>query len=240
MDPRPVSFYARALRAALPAYVFAAEPRRAAWLALHLALAAAGIGAIGAGIAWPLRIVVALVVGHSFAGMAFVAHEILHGAVVRDRRLRKLLGGLAFLPMAISPTIWIAWHNRMHHGHAGQLGVDPDVCMTLDEYRARPALRWLNCILPGRRRWAGALTLFFGLSGQWLVVLLSMRSALGLSARERRQVVAETLAAMSIYSAVAVVLGPAATVLALIVPFFVANAILTSYILTNHALSPLT
>src|SRR5512143_1372367 len=106
MDPRPVSYYARALREALPAHVFAPEPRRAGWLALHAAIAAAGIAAIGSGLAWPLMIVVSAIIGHSFAGMAFVAHETLHGSVVRSTRLRKLLGGLGFLPVAISPTMW--------------------------------------------------------------------------------------------------------------------------------------
>jgi fatty acid desaturase len=240
MEQRPVSYYAHMLRADLPAGAFSLEPRRLGWLALYAAIAAGGIGAIAAGIPWPFALLASFVVGHSFAGMAFVAHETLHGSVVRNMRLRKLLGGIAFAPVGISPTLWTAWHNRVHHGNAGKLGVDPDVCMTLESYRSRPGLRFLNRFLPGGRRWAGALTLFYGLSGQALIVLWHMRSDLGLSARQRRQVVVETGAVALFWLALGVWLGPAAAFLAIVLPFFLANALLTSYVLTNHALSPLT
>ncbi len=240
MQPRPVSYYAHTLRADLPPEVFAREPRRVGWLVLYAAVAAAGIAAVAAGIAWPLALLASIVIGHSFAGMAFVAHETLHGSVVTGMRLRKLVGGIAFGPVAISPTLWMAWHNRVHHGNAGKLGVDPDVCMTLEDYRARPVLRFLNRFLPGGRRWAGALTLFYGLSGQALTVLLNMRDHLGLSARQRRLVLVESAVAGGFWLALGVWLGPVAAFFAIVLPFFLANALLTAYVLTNHALSPLT
>src|SRR5262249_59809308 len=117
VDPQPVSFYAHAVRGDLPARAFALEPRRLGWLVLYAGVAAGGIAAIAAGIPWPLALLASVVIAHSFAGMAFVAHETLHGSVVKDMRLRKLAGGVGFGPVAISPTLWIAWHNRVHHGN---------------------------------------------------------------------------------------------------------------------------
>ena len=224
----------------MPSHLFAPDRRRLGWLALHIAVAASGIALIASGVAWPLALLLSLVIGHSFAGMAFVAHETLHGSVVRGTRLRKIFGGIGFGPLAISPTLWIAWHNKVHHGHAGQLGVDPDTCMTLDKYRGSAGLRALSWILPGSKRWIGGLTLFFGLSGQSLSMLLGMRSTLDLSRGERLQVWIETLFAAAVWSALAIALGPVAFFLAFLLPFFLANVVLTSYILTNHALSPLT
>lgn len=240
MDLQPVSFYAHTVRGDLPARAFALEPRRLGWLVLYAAIAAGGIAAIASGIAWPFALLASFVIGHSFSGMAFVAHETLHGSVVKDMRLRKLVGGIAFGPVGISPTLWIAWHNRVHHGNAGKLGVDPDVCMTLDAYRSRPFLRLLNNLLPGHRHWAGVFTLFYGLSGQAMTVLFNMGPALGLSARQRRLVILETIGVAAFWLALGVWLGPIAAFFAIVLPFFLANALLTSYVLTNHALSPLT
>ena len=39
MTPKPISYYARELRAQLPADVFETVPSRLAWLALHVAVA---------------------------------------------------------------------------------------------------------------------------------------------------------------------------------------------------------
>jgi fatty acid desaturase len=240
MNPQPVSYYAHELRADLPPEVFTLQPRRVGWLALHVAIAAGGIAAIAAGVAWPIAIVLTFVIAHSYAGMAFVAHETLHGSTVRNMRLRKLVGGLGFFPMGISPTLWIAWHNRVHHGNAGKLGVDPDVCMTLEAYENRPFLRYLNHLLPGHRHLLGGLTLFYGLTGQAMTVLFSMGSFLGLSPKQRRQVILETALAAVFWGALAVAIGPFAAIFGVILPFFFGNAILTAYVLTNHALSPLT
>jgi fatty acid desaturase len=237
MEPLPVSHYARALRGDLPGELFRPEPRRLAWLAVHAALASAGLVAIGAGVAWPVALAVALVVGHSFAGMAFVAHETLHGSVVRGSRLRKLIGGLGFAPLCISPTLWIAWHNKVHHGHTGQIGVDPDVYTTLDAYRADATLRLMNRILPGWRHWAGGLTLLFGLSGQTLKLFLRARTG---PPGERRAIRLETGAAVLAWAAIGWAVGPLGILFAFVIPIGVANVILTAYILTNHALSPLT
>ena len=85
----PISYYAHELRRDLPARLFAPSPRRLLWLLLHLAIIGAGIAAIAAHLGgWPARVVLSLVLGHSFACAAFVAHETLHGSVVRSRRAR--------------------------------------------------------------------------------------------------------------------------------------------------------
>ena len=69
-----------------------------------------GIGGIWAALP------ISLAIGHSFAGCAFVGHELLHGSVVRGRRARLTIGWLCFLPFTLSPRLWVAWHNEVHHG----------------------------------------------------------------------------------------------------------------------------
>jgi fatty acid desaturase len=43
-----------------------------------------------------------------------------------------------------------------------------------------------------------------------------------------------------VWATVAILVGPLAFVFAFVIPFFIANMILTAYILTNHTISPLT
>ena len=85
MDSQPISFYAQALKAALPTNAFDPVRSRLAWLALHYAVIVAGLAALYRHRRLVGRAACALVIGHSFAGAAFVGHETLHGAVVRAR-----------------------------------------------------------------------------------------------------------------------------------------------------------
>src|SRR6185295_1155205 len=132
MKLNPVSYYARELKKGLPAGTFEPAHSRLAWLPVHLALIALATTAITAGWGgWPIALLLVPVIGHSFAGLAFLAHETLHGAVVRQRWVRYLVGWIGFLPFVISPRFWVAWHNKVHHGHTGRSGVDPDAYPSL-------------------------------------------------------------------------------------------------------------
>src|SRR5689334_10899706 len=99
---RPVSSYARVLRQALPAKAFAPAHSRLAWLPVHAVLIVLSTLAISRGLTrWPVTLLLSLVIGVSFAGLTFVAHEALHGGIVRGRRLRHLIGWFGFLPFVV-------------------------------------------------------------------------------------------------------------------------------------------
>ncbi len=241
MREHPVNEYARVLRDSLPPRVFSPAPSRVLWLLLHLAIIAGGVVAIGCHWGgWPARIGFSLLIGHSFAGAAFVAHETLHGSIVRGRRARLAIGWLGFLPFAISPTLWVAWHNRVHHGHTGQSGVDPDTYATLAQYRQSRAVRIADHFSVGGRRWAGAATLLLGFTVQSLIVLVQGGDSFGLTSRQHRAAIVHTIAAIAVWMGIGFVVGPLGFVFAFVVPLMTGNAIVMAYILTNHSLSPLT
>ena len=127
MNAKPLSFYAKAIRPQLSKDAFDAVPSRLAWLALHWTIIVAGTLALirGLGGLWAAPLW-SLLIGHSFAGSAFVGHETMHGAVVRNKIVRHLVGWLCFLPLLLSPRLWVAWHNKVHHGNTMIDGVDPD------------------------------------------------------------------------------------------------------------------
>jgi fatty acid desaturase len=237
----PVAVYARQVRPLLPATAFAPSRSRALWIPVHYAIIVFLIWALATGhvpwFVWPL---VSIVLGGSMAGVTFVAHEALHGGVVRGRSLIRVIGWLGFLPFCISPQLWMAWHNRVHHNHCGQPGRDPDMYPTLAEYQERRGARVMaDHFGLGRRRLGGISSLLFGLTGQSVQIMLAARRTGMLTPRLYRRATIEALMGVAVWAAVAALVGPVAFAFVYLLPLIVANTVVMTFILTNHNLSPL-
>lgn len=241
MQGFPTSFYVRELKPDLPAQAFAPARGRLLWLPVHVFVAVLGIVGIARGwvTGWS-ALPVSLLIGASFAGLTFLAHETLHGAVVRGRGARRWLGGLCFLPFMISARLWIAWHNVVHHGHTNGSG-DPDAYPRLEQYQESLSIRILTDHLgPGGRRINGLLSLVIGFTVQSAHMLIVSRGRGMLTAREQRLALLETGLALAGWSVLGWVIGWQAFAFAYLLPLLVANMVVMGFILTNHALSPLT
>ncbi|RYZ06130.1 MAG: acyl-CoA desaturase [Myxococcales bacterium] len=240
MKLRTTSSYAAELRPLLRRQVFATAPLRLLWLPLHYAVLTLGTVALAKGwLPLPAQLLLSLVMGASMAGLTFVGHEALHGALVRSLPLRRLVGRLGFLPFAVAPSLWEAWHNRVHHNNTNHAGVDPDAYPSLDEYNRSASLRRLtDWLAPGRRRLAGAISLLIGFSVQSTHMLLAARRKQFLSAAQHRRALLEAAVTWALIAGLFVVLGATTFLLAFAIPLIVANVIIMSFILTNHTLSP--
>jgi len=239
---RTLSSYAREVRPSLPANAFDPVVSRLAWLAFHYAIIVAGLAALYFRVGgWWAAPFLALAIGHSFAGAAFVGHETMHGAVVRARGARSFIGWLCFLPFTLSPRLWVAWHNKTHHAHTMDEVNDPDAFPSLATYhKSRTARIADQFSFASNRRW-GWLTLCLGFTGQSTQMLWRWaRTAPAMSRRERRLAIFESAAGWAVWAAVAWLLGPALFVFGFILPLVVGNVVVISYILTNHSLSPMT
>jgi fatty acid desaturase len=241
MELMTMSAYAREVRPLLPRAAFAPARSRALWVPVHYAIVAVLAWALATHrVPWPLWPVVSLVIGGCLAGVTFVGHETLHGAVVRGRVMIRIVGWLCFLPFVVSPQLWMAWHNRVHHNHCGQPGIDPDMYPTLAEYEScRGARIMADYFGLGRRRLAGALSLLFGFTGQSLQMLFKARQTGVLAPHLHRRAIVETLAGVAVWTAVGFLVGPLAFVFVFAIPLGIANTIVMTFIMTNHNLSPL-
>ena len=235
----PQAAYVRELRPELPAETFPPATSRLGLVPAHLAVIATSTVAIASGwLPWLLVPLLSLVIGVSFAGLTFIAHEAVHGGIVRGRAARQVVGWIGFLPFTVSPRLWAAWHDRVHHATAN-LANDPDVYPTLAEYRASRSIRFfINAFALGGRRWRGALSLILGFTVQSVHQLVSARRSGLLKARGLQVAIIETLAGLAVWATVAVLVGFVPFLLAFVIPLLVANAIVMSFILTNHSLSP--
>ncbi|MGE5185962.1 MAG: fatty acid desaturase family protein [Acidobacteriota bacterium] len=235
----PRSAYVHLLKPELPADAFAPARSRLLLVPFYLAVIAVGIASLGLG--WvPLLFapLVSLAIGAGFAGLTFVAHEALHGAIVTGRTRRLIVGWLAFMPFALSPRLWVAWHNRAHHGHSNEEG-DPDGYATLERYRARRGTRFsVDMFSLGGRRWRGALSLVLGFTVQSFDQLFGLHARGLMTRREQVLAYAETGLALAVWGTVAYLVGFVPFLFVWVLPLLIGNACVMAFILTNHALSP--
>jgi fatty acid desaturase len=115
--------YVRTLMPLLPREAFAPNTRKLYVIGLHIAIVLIGVAAfrfVGRPY-WPL---LSVPIGISMGAMAFLAHDVGHRSVVRDRRLLYLtelaIWGILYIP----PTVWRRVHAS-HHVHTNGHD-DPD------------------------------------------------------------------------------------------------------------------
>jgi fatty acid desaturase len=241
-ERHPVQHYAREVRAHLPAEVFQPATGRLAWLPVHLAVVVvAGAYVVAAGPPWYAALGCAIVAGHSWGCLGFLAHEALHHALTRSRKLENVVGYLGFGILCLSPTLWTAWHNQAHHGNTGKPVADPDGFGRLDFWRKSGLVRTLETFAPGsgHKRSAAFLFVWFSLHSFLVLVFHSERN--GYYARiSRRAVYLESGSMLAFWLCVLALIGPWAFLFVYVLPLAIANALVMSYIATNHFLNPLT
>jgi fatty acid desaturase len=224
--------------------MFQPPPTRLQRLPIQLSVITVGIYASAERwLRWPLVPLLSIVIGMSFAGLLVLGHETLHGAIVRGRWrwAQPIVGWICFAPFAVSPQLWVVWHNRVHHAHTNELDVDPDMYPSLARYLANPRTRWVtdNFAL-GVRRKRGVLSLLLGFLVQSKDMLRIGRSKLGMTKREHRRALVETVLAVALSVALGVIIGLVPFLFGFVIPLVVADVIVMAFILTNHGLSPAT
>ena len=234
----PQSTYVRELRPDLPAVAFEPATSRLAFVPAHLAVITMAIIAIALWLPWWLVPLASVAIGVSFAGLTFIAHEAMHGGIVRGRVARHIVGWIGFLPFTLSPRLWGAWHDRVHHANAN-LPDDPDMYPSLEEYHASGRIRFItNAFSLGGKRWRGGLSLILGFTVQSAHQLVVARKRGFLKPSTYRLALAESFAGVAVWAVVAALVGFVPFLFAFVLPLLIANVIVMSFILTNHGLSP--
>lgn len=235
----PLSHYVKALRAELPAEAFTPARSRLLWIPVHLTIIALAATAIARGwVPWPIFPVLGVMIGISFSCLTFVAHEAMHGGIVRHKLARQIVGWIGFLPFTVAPRLWAAWHDRIHHATAN-FADDPDIYPTLAEYEASPRIRFfVNAFSLGERRWRGVLSLVLGFTVQSAHQLVAATTSGFLTARQRKIAITETFLGVAFWTGIAIVVGFVPFLFIYVLPLVVANMVIMGFILTNHNLSP--
>jgi fatty acid desaturase len=241
--------YIRVLRPHLPRAAFAAHPGDLVRVAFHLAIVAAAlVGLRFTDIVW-LWPVYTLVIGHEIACLAFHAHDLTHGALVRSRPVRRglelLLWGLNVTP----PTMWRRLHNETHHHEANTVHDTDRLFRASEETRLRRVYALL--LYPHSETLAGAPLVMIHfltyiarhlvsafLSGEQRLPIATAkpRYARGDRARITLELAVILALQVGIYFAVS---GGWRYVWAAPIALLITSAVVMTYIWTNHLLNPL-
>jgi fatty acid desaturase len=228
------------IRAELPTEAFALHPWRILLgIPLVVAIAGGSIALATVPLPWYVALAGSLGIGSLYASLFFFGHEIGHGAVTRSRRLRAAVLYVTCLVYGLSPHLWLIWHNHAHHSHTNMPEHDPDTFGTLEDFQRRRFSQVLARFAPGSGHWLSGfyLPLFFTLHSHGVLWVNSF----GQPFRQlnRRRAALDSAVMILFWIGVSVWAGPRGTLFAVVIPMIVVNAVMMSYVVTNHMLRAL-
>lgn len=229
------------LRGELPAQALKSDPKRLFWAAPLAVIALIGWWAILSPLeAWWSKLTAAMVIAHCLGALVFLGHEVMHGAMGGSRKLQNAVAWLGFGPIIVPPNFWRAWHNRMHHGNTNHKVNDPDHFGTLGRYKKPSLAKRLLSYSPGTGHPLSYVFCCYNFSLHSNVLLWTLADRHPML-KDRRWVKerAQTVALMVGWLALALYSGWDA-LYTVLVPLAGANLMTQIYIVTNHALRPLT
>lgn len=239
---KTIGQYAREVKGDLPKDILKPNPARLGYYFSFYAVFGASAYALKSfELAWYFKTVLGLVMGTCLGCTAFLAHEILHGSVVRNKHLQNLLGFVGFAPFMISPTFWRFWHNRLHHGYTQKIIQDPDAFPTMRIFKQSKYIQRMFKFTPGSGYMRSYAYFFFWFTFHNVMnqVYLRFRNRIFDELNHSLSSIEFILQAMMMIS-FAYFMGVENLVYASVIPFMVMNYLLMSYISTNHNVNPLT
>jgi omega-6 fatty acid desaturase (delta-12 desaturase) len=85
------------------------------------------LGVAIAPVPWPLSLAASLWAGLMIGAIFVAGHDACHQALTPHRTLNDWLGRLALAPSWTTRSLWIHFHNRIHHAFTNVIGVDYSV-----------------------------------------------------------------------------------------------------------------
>lgn len=236
-DLHHVSWYAKKIKNNIPNYIFKPAPERLLGGLAYLCVVSTGILAIWKTNNIFLIISISIILGFSFAALGFLGHEILHGSVVKTPWLKEFLGGVSFSPLSVGPRLWIIWHNMTHHAYTQDEEKDPDAWLSFEQYCKSSFLKAAYRLPKNLRSFISFASLGVFFSFHSFRMLLS---CLKKYKKERLILVIELILPLTLWVGLLMFSGVYKWIFMYLIPLYIGNLIVMSYISTNHRLNPLT
>ncbi|MBY0515460.1 MAG: fatty acid desaturase [Bacteriovoracaceae bacterium] len=239
---KSLNFYQQELKKILPEEIFERVPSQAFYLLGFLIVNFALIYFVSqTNPAWYFKLLAALAIGQFNAGLAFVAHDTLHGSVFKNKALQNIVGAIGFAPFLISTTYWRFWHNNLHHGNTQLIYKDPDAFPTLSVYKRSKFMRVVFDLSPGSKKFVSFFYFFYWFSFQSVLNQAYMRFRNKMwDKMDHKQVTLEFVPLLFLAAGYLYWVGATNFLWLVMIPVAVQNYVVLSYILTNHNISPLT
>lgn len=231
--------YRNPVKKELPAEYFKPDLSSLFWFPVHAAIIGTSLWLLHGHFSWWLAPILSVVIGHSFACMGFVAHDICHGASVRNPILKDFLTMVGFSPFGIGAYLWKRWHNSDHHNNTQIEGIDPDHLFTMEDYKNNAVLRGLYKLSPFARNVIIFSSFSYRMTQQTLRMMVTYLRSAKTSNYHRLVLLLQFVLPVACWVTLTSLLGSQVFWWGYFFPLLVGNTIAISYIATNHFLNPL-
>jgi fatty acid desaturase len=234
--------YNRAVSKELPKEIFKRQPWRLAYSFLFYGGAIAIVMLIKSyELHFLVKLPLAILMGTLVAGGTFLGHELIHGSLVKGKKLQDFIGFFMFAPYMISPTYWRFWHNNLHHGNTQLLYKDPDAFPTKMIWKRSKFMKWAFPYTPGSGHKRSFFYFFWWFSFQAVLNQVYMRFGNKMwDKMNHKKVTIEFALTVTVALFYLSYVGVENFLWLVAIPFMIANYTVMSYISTNHNLSPYT
>lgn len=228
----------------LPAYAFTRTPLSAlVIIAANAVVAALYYCEIRFNVPWYLALVAGLFIGYLFFISAIVAHDTMHGAILKNKSARYALTYFGFYPFFISPFLWEVWHTA-HHSRTNT-DHDPDANLSWTESQTNPFTRLLCRLMPSStNRILGSIFYLYWFTAVGQALLWNNRGfkdlrfeSYGLKTRRAK---IDTFAYACFWLLLLIMGGPYKFVFVALVPMMTANAVFLAFATSEHIYRPKT
>lgn len=242
MELKSLGEYNREVSKELPKEILRKEPTRLKYGVMFLTIIGCCIYALlTIEMPWFAKLPISIFMGISLAGNTFLAHEILHGAIVKNKKLQNFIGFFGLGPFLISPTYWRFWHNTLHHGNTQLLYKDPDAFPTRMVWKKSKFMQFVFPLSPGSGYLRSYFYFFYWFSFQAVLNQAYMRFGNKMWAKmNHKKVTFEFILIVILMTTYIVAIGPSNWLWLVVIPFVSQNYTVMSYISTNHNVSPYT
>lgn len=231
--------YRQQVRKALPPECLKGDFASLWWFPVHGGIIGTSLWVLTAHFSWWYAPLLSLVIGHSFACMGFVAHDICHGGSIKNPIIRDILAGIGFSAFAIGPYLWRRWHNADHHNNTNVEGVDPDHLFTIEDYKHNAVLKMLYSMSPLARNIVIFSSFTYRMTQQTTAQVISYLRSKKSTNWNRVVIVTQFIVPLAAWIGLTLSLGTQVFWWGFFFPLLVGNSIAISYIATNHFLNPL-
>ncbi len=231
------------IKSDLPTQAFKRVPSKALlYIPLNLIVLASVFVAYHNSLQWYWLVMMSVLLGQVYATIAFLAHDISHGSVLKSKRWSDFLVYFGMYPFLVSPHLWRVWHVMAHHGNTNT-SKDPDVIVNLEEYGSIPITRvWTEFIPCSRNPVAGVLFFlyWFTLHAQHIIWFNKHYKSWNFESYgfNKLRGIVDTLMYLVLWSVVWSLLGWYKSLFVIVLPMMIANAILLVFIATEHTCMP--
>lgn len=222
------------IRADIGKEKFPQTPLRLLWLVVFFIFLTVSVYGIKMGSIF-VSIACSLLIGYTFAAMAFLFHDLRHGGIIKNSKVINFCSQLLIWPSFVSSRFWDFWHNQLHHRHHLMENRLLKEYPTDSFVKGTVLQKIIKLLAPPQTGFRGFIYLFF-----WYVPFIVLIQLMLLFQTERfkglkrREVLFDVLLHIVFWAAWITITGVSNILWAVVIPLFVMSYVLSSYVVTNH------